>query len=76
MSDTGTKSSAPAGRLTQAERRDRSERELLSAAIRVVGQQGVSAATFDAIGKEAGFSRVRYFNLTGGVVALHEGFRP
>jgi len=23
----------------------------------------------------AGFARVRYFNLTGGVVALHEGFR-
>ena len=25
--------------------------------------------------EEAGFSRVRYFNLTGGVVALHEGFK-
>ena len=23
----------------------------------------------------AGFGRVRYFNLAGGVVALHEGFR-
>lgn len=57
MSDTGTKTSEPARRLTQAERRDRSERELLGAALRVVAGEGVSAATFDAIGKEAGFSR-------------------
>ena len=65
MSDTGqntstdkaTDAETPAARLTQAERRDRSERELLGAAIRVVAGQGVSAATFDAIGREAGFSR-------------------
>lgn len=61
MSDTGSNTGTgpvPAGqRLTQAERRDRSERELLGAAIRVVAGQGVSAATFDAIGREAGFSR-------------------
>ncbi|MBY9065452.1 TetR/AcrR family transcriptional regulator [Hyphomonas sp. WL0036] len=69
MSDTGTSAGtkaggeaaagedAPARRLTQAERRDRSERELLGAAVRVVAGQGVSAATFDAIGREAGFSR-------------------
>ncbi|MBK8198515.1 MAG: TetR/AcrR family transcriptional regulator [Acidobacteria bacterium] len=44
-------------RLTQAERRDRSERELLSAAIQVVAQEGVAAATFETIGKRAGFSR-------------------
>jgi AcrR family transcriptional regulator len=44
-------------RLTQAERRGRSERELIAAAITVVAQQGVSAATFEAIGREAGFSR-------------------
>jgi AcrR family transcriptional regulator len=44
-------------RLTQAERRDRSERQLITAAIKVVADQGVSAATFDAIGREAGFSR-------------------
>jgi ubiquinone/menaquinone biosynthesis C-methylase UbiE len=25
--------------------------------------------------EEAGLSRVRYFNLAGGVVALHEGVR-
>ena len=33
------------------------QRELLGAAIRVVAGQGVAAATFDAIGREAGFSR-------------------
>ena len=48
---------SPARRLTQAERRDRSERELISAAIKVVAEQGVSAATFDAIARKAGFSR-------------------
>lgn len=53
IADAGT--SAP--RLTQAERRDRSERELIAAAIKVVAQQGVAAATFDAIAREAGFSR-------------------
>lgn len=61
MSDTGSNSgrnpAVPAPRLTQAERRDRSERELLGAAMRVVAAQGVSAATFDAIGREANFSR-------------------
>ncbi|MFN4185274.1 MAG: TetR/AcrR family transcriptional regulator [Hyphomonas sp.] len=56
-SNTGTDPRAPGARLTQAERRDRSERELLGAAIRVVAGQGVSAATFDAIGREANFSR-------------------
>ena len=49
--------SSAAARLTQAERRDRSERELLEATMRVVSAQGVSAATFEAIGKEAGYSR-------------------
>lgn len=47
----------PTGRLTQAERRERSEQELLEATMRVVSEQGVSAATFEAIGKEAGYSR-------------------
>jgi AcrR family transcriptional regulator len=51
-------SAAPSpGRLTQAERRDRSERELLEATMRVVSEQGVSAATFESIAKEAGYSR-------------------
>lgn len=44
-------------RLTQAERRDRSERELIAAAIKVVADQGVAAATFEVIAGEAGFSR-------------------
>lgn len=50
-------SGADSGRLTQAERRERSELELLEATMRVVSEQGVAAATFDAIGKEAGYSR-------------------
>lgn len=47
---------APARR-TQAERRDESERRLLDATARVVAEGGVSAATFDAIGRAAGYSR-------------------
>lgn len=62
MSEAQTASStdhtaAPGGRLTQAERRERSEQELLEATMRVVSAGGVAAATFDAIGKEAGYSR-------------------
>ncbi|MCA8902437.1 MAG: TetR/AcrR family transcriptional regulator [Hyphomonas sp.] len=57
MTDVATPPAGPAQRLTQAERRDRSERELLEATLRLVSEQGVSAATFDAIGREAGYSR-------------------
>ena len=32
--------------------------------------------TLKTMMESAGFTRVRYFNLTGGVVALHEGFKP
>lgn len=49
--------SSPGERLTQAERRERSEQELLEASMRVVSAKGVAGATFDAIGKEAGYSR-------------------
>lgn len=55
MSDTSTASET--GRMTQAERRERSEQELLEATMRVVSEKGVAAATFDAIGREAGYSR-------------------
>ena len=47
----------PAVRRTQAERRDESGRSLLEAAIEVVAEQGVSAATFESIGRKAGYSR-------------------
>tara|TARA_R110002020_G_scaffold105961_2_gene246784 strand:+ start:25479 stop:26135 length:657 start_codon:yes stop_codon:yes gene_type:complete len=57
MSDAPGTLEADSQRLTQAERRDRSERELLEATIRVVSENGVSAATFDMIGREAGYSR-------------------
>ncbi len=48
---------APRPRLTQAERRDVSERLLVEATLAVVARRGVGAATFDAIGQAAGYSR-------------------
>ncbi len=44
-------------RRTQAERRDESQRLLVEATMAVVSQRGVSAATFEAIGQAAGYSR-------------------
>jgi AcrR family transcriptional regulator len=44
-------------RRTQAERRDESDRNLIGAAIEIIADEGVSAATFDAIGRRAGYSR-------------------
>jgi AcrR family transcriptional regulator len=49
--------SAAAPRRTQAERRDESERLLVEATLAVVSRRGVAAATFDEIGREAGYSR-------------------
>lgn len=46
-----------AARRTQAERRDESGRGLIEAAIGVVAEEGVSAATFEAIGRRGGYSR-------------------
>jgi AcrR family transcriptional regulator len=42
---------------SQAERRDASERQLIEATLAVVATHGVDAATFDAIGLAAGYSR-------------------
>src|SRR5246127_4250465 len=47
----------PRRRRTQAERRDESERGLVKAVIAVVSEDGVSAATFEAIGQRGGYSR-------------------
>lgn len=44
-------------RRTQAQRRDESEQRLLRAAGDVIAERGVTAATFDAIGTQAGYSR-------------------
>lgn len=44
-------------RRTQAERRDESDRSLITAAIDIVADQGVSAATFETVGHRAGYSR-------------------
>ena len=46
-----------ATRRTQAERRDESGRSLIEAAVEVVAEQGVGAATFESIGRRAGYSR-------------------
>jgi len=51
-----TTQTSPARR-SQAERRDESQRGLLRAAAEVIADQGVGAATFDAIGTRAGYSR-------------------
>lgn len=47
----------PKARRTQSERRDASEQRLLIAAAEIIEEQGFAAATFDAIGARAGYSR-------------------
>jgi len=44
-------------RRSQAERREESERQLMAATMAIVATRGVNAATLDAIGEEAGYSR-------------------
>lgn len=44
-------------RRTQTDRRQQSEAELLRAAAELIAEQGVAAATFEAIGLRAGYSR-------------------
>jgi len=54
-------------RLRQAERRDQTQRRLLTAARKVFGRQGYGAATLDGIAGEAGLSRgALYYNFPGG----------
>jgi len=48
---------AQANRKTQAERRSESERGLVKAAIDVIANEGVGAVTFEALGRNSGFSR-------------------
>jgi AcrR family transcriptional regulator len=48
---------ARAPRQTQAARRDEAERRLVEATMAVIAEEGVSAATFEAIGQRAGYSR-------------------
>lgn len=51
------KTSTKRARRTQVERRAESGLGLVKAAITVAGRDGVTAATFEAIGREAGYSR-------------------
>jgi AcrR family transcriptional regulator len=46
-----------ASRRTQAERRSESGRGLLDSAVDLIASQGVGAVTFEAIGRNSGFSR-------------------
>jgi AcrR family transcriptional regulator len=57
LSRQGSKNRPAIPRRTQAERREQSERSLVEAAIAIIGSSGVSAMTFEAIGKESGYSR-------------------
>jgi len=65
-------SSSTAARRTQAERRDESERLLVEATLAVVSEQGVSAATFDEVGRQAGYSRGRATQRFGSKQGLTE----
>jgi AcrR family transcriptional regulator len=57
MQSTKQSARQPGRRRSQAERRDESERLLVDATLKVVAEHGVTAATFDEIGREAGLSR-------------------
>lgn len=48
---------APSARRSQAERRDQSGQALLVAAAEVIERDGIAAATFDAVGRQSGYSR-------------------
>lgn len=70
--DARTPAARPRLRRTQAERRDQSERALVEATLAVVAEQGVAAATFDAIGQRAGLSRGLASQRFGSKAALVE----
>lgn len=57
-------------RRTQAERRETSGRGLVQAAVAVVAEQGVSAATFQAIGTRSGYHRSLVTQRFGGKQGL------
>jgi AcrR family transcriptional regulator len=69
-------------RRSQSERRQESEARLLAAAAQVVAEAGVAAATFEAIGRQAGYSRglaTQRFGSKQGLIealvdSLHQGF--
>jgi AcrR family transcriptional regulator len=64
-------------RRTQSERREDSERGLVKAAIAVTSERGVSAATFEAIGEQGGFSRslvTRRFGSKRGLIDAVVGY--
>lgn len=63
--------STTAIRRSQAERRDAAERSLVEATLAVISEAGVAAATFDAIGRRAGYSRglaTQHFGSKAGLI--------
>jgi demethylmenaquinone methyltransferase / 2-methoxy-6-polyprenyl-1,4-benzoquinol methylase len=50
---------------------DKESYQYLAESIRMHPDQGRLKAMFE----HAGFQRVEYFNLTGGIVAVHRGYR-
>ncbi len=57
--------------LTQAARRDRSQRRLLEAAAALIQERGIASATFENIGLRAGYSRglaTRHFGSKQGLI--------
>lgn len=69
-------------RRSQSERRQESESRLLTAAAQVLAEEGVAAATFETIGRRAGYSRglaTQRFGSKQGLIEalvdnLHQGF--
>ena len=59
-------------RKTQKERREESTERLLKACLKLAASEGVSAITFDRLGKEAGYSRNLAFHKFGSKTALIE----
>lgn len=55
--DDTPEAGAAAGRRRQRDRREQSGRGLIEAVVAIVSEEGVAAATFEAIGRRAGYSR-------------------
>ena len=57
MSGAGAEKAQAAPRRTQAQRREASDGRLMSAAARIIADEGYAAATLERVGEAAGFSR-------------------
>jgi AcrR family transcriptional regulator len=57
---------------TQTERREESQRSLITAALEILAEDGVSSATFEAIGRRAGYSHALAGSHFGSKHGLYE----